>query len=161
MGKYKPAFQVGDWVRASYRIYFGYNGPDGKYMPRIERRMFKIKEDFIGQICGATYRWEEGKRDGGGWEEPPSFTGKKQVLVWQIKTSITGKPLEALEEDIRLVNAVEGSSLPFRSDNTCEWAEADKESLRQEMKHWPRDEKGRWMKAEHKPTIYYHAPRPA
>ena len=108
-----------------------------------------------GQICGAVYRYEgtrdPGWRGSGFWGdggEPPSWTAEKAHLLWQIKTSITGKPIEALEKDIELLKYAIGCRpiLSFRPPQKP-WSKqypAQVEELRETMKNWPRDEKGRW-----------------
>jgi hypothetical protein len=142
MPKYKPAFKIGDWVRVKAIASFGYGsfGSD-------ERKMFHISitPEVVGQICGATYR-NEGKRYPGDEYTMRGFTSEKSHLVWQVKTSITGKPLEATEKNIESLPVT--GKLPFRSGNQPKWSEMDKESLRQEMKYWPRDSKGRWIKRD-------------
>lgn len=109
------------------------------------RPLARRKKKIEGQICGAIYRYD-GKRDPGYWDEPSHFTPNKAHLLWQVKTHMVGKPIEAFPEDIEFIESVYSNpvrTLSFRAPSS-KWSEKDKEYMRNEMKHWPRDEKGRF-----------------
>jgi hypothetical protein len=150
MAKYKPPFKIGDWVkvkRVAVPVYIN------RYNRKIESSV--LEKEAIGQICGAVYRYE-GKRDPGysgtgflgDYGEPPSWTAQKAHLLWQIKASITGKPIEAFEKDVEPIKFQEYiyPPLPFRplQEHWGEKYPAAVEELRENMKHWARDEKGRF-----------------
>jgi hypothetical protein len=153
----KQPFSIGDWVKVKQVAESCY---EDKYH-RTVKTEGPFPEPIIGQICGAVYRYDgvrdPGYRGSSMWDdgdEPPHFTVKKAHLLWQVRTSITGKPIEAFEQDIEFetLYPLERDALPFRPPQKKwheawpDWAQSLKDELRQEMKNWPRDEKGRWKK---------------
>lgn len=145
MSKYKPPFQIGDWVKVRAIASMGYDSYCGATQTKSLRT---YKTEQIGQICGAVYRYEGKRTSGWSYDAPPEWTAQRAYLLWQVKTNILGKPLEALEEDIDLIDFQEyiyPDTIPFRAPQP-KWKQEWKDSLRNEMKDWPRDSKGRWTK---------------
>lgn len=153
MAKYKSPFKIGDWVKIERIAVSSYNDRYSRTVKTVSLR--PEEKEIVGQICGAVYRYD-GKRDPGyagsgiffgDYGEPPSWTAKKAHLLWQVKTSIIGKPIEAFKEDIQKIPFQDYiyPPLPFRPPQP-EWSEKEKEYMCQQVKDWPRDEKGRWIK---------------
>ena len=143
----KPRFKIGEWVETNTIVTFGYKGD--------KRVPIKFKRNVIGQIVGATYRhtgeYSHGIKHGGYMEgydyEQASLVGGDRVLVWQIKIGYLNKPVEALEEDIRVLESYSMirivDKLPWMHTRN-KWPQWAKDKLSEESKSWPRDEKGRW-----------------
>lgn len=142
MSKYKPTFKIGDWVKVNRIAKIEYDSFGG---PAQKKSLITYKREHIGQICGAIYRYEGKRKSGWGYDEPPSFIASKACLLWQVKINIVGKPVEALEEDIDLLDFQDYiyPTLPFRAAG-YEWTEKDKDYQRNQMKYWPRDKNGRF-----------------
>lgn len=140
-----PTFKIGDWVEVKAVISFYYD-EGGK------RVVGKYKKTRIGQIIGVKKR-QLGIVSKKYYNEQAQLNVSKVITVWQIKTGYINKPIEALEEDIKALWEYDAflkeRKLPwFYRSETMLWSERDKEWLRDYMKDWPRDEKGRWIKKE-------------
>jgi len=96
----KYEYKFGDWVYCKCSCKF-------KYIDDNIRGVEYTTENVHGRIIGATYRsvgirdtyidgrtlWEPG-------EEVPYLNTECTYLVWQLRSSMTGKIIEALPEDI-------------------------------------------------------------
>jgi hypothetical protein len=144
----KNKFKIGDWVKSKHYSEIVYEGNKRCLF------IYSKSEEFVGQICGAVYR-KVGKKTLGtsstiglfAFEEydPPYFDVEKTYFLYQIRIGFTNKPIEVLEKHIEKVDS-EGRILPFRYCKVYRWTENDKKNLREEMKNFPRDKKGRWIK---------------
>lgn len=162
----KPKFNIGDLVEA--------------YPSKLEyekKNTGKVRKDLItkdhnkikGVIVGAVYRYI-GELNIGGFMgvlepdyDPSCFTSEKGILFWQIRQGYLNKPVEALEEDIRVIERVYSGWLRLvkkkdvnKIPNKIPWkyvGEKYKEHLSEVMKKefkenpdsFPRDEKGRFV----------------
>lgn len=159
----KPKFNIGDYVEARpssieyadepYKDEYGtwhirqLDKTDGEeYHKTICKKSYKIK----GVIVGATrrflgiHRHETLSGDFNDTYESPylEITGSK--LFWKIRQGYLNKAVEALEEDIRLiepVKSVKRKQIPLKYADT---SRINWKSVSQDSKNWPRDEKGRW-----------------
>jgi hypothetical protein len=144
MPKYKPAFKIGDWVKVNTISVIEYDVTSNSKVSKNKVLKRCRTNNIVGQICGAVYRYE-GEIETGWYESPTIWTAKKSHLLWQVRTCLTAKPVEALEKDIELTDE-HSEVLPFRG-RQYKWNERERSEMREVMKHWPRSENGRWKSA--------------
>jgi hypothetical protein len=153
-------FEIGDWVKVTKSISLVSGG--GK------RRVIdtSLSGNRIGKISGVKcFRTgsivndlgydEWGHCDGGIY----FCADATSIICWEIKTGLLNKPIYAFPEDIKLcsIKEIEGRVLPilegdFKSVWKGKYGKKVKESLSQDSKFWPRDEKGRWIS---EPEVQY------
>jgi hypothetical protein len=98
----------------------------------------------LGQVVGLTTKY-----DGVVEYEPDLpchyFVPSKSHHLWLVRFGLTNKPVYVAEGDMRFAVGDEITELPY-SYPSQEMSERDKQYLREDSKHWPRDAKGRWVK---------------
>jgi len=114
-----------------------------------------LKKKMWGQICGLC-RVCEGMRTNNG-EDGVDFKTTKVHTFYEIRFGMLNKPVLAAEDDFipegTLVfsetNIIrEIRELPMRIANYQEWNERSKAAMRNWMKDWPRDNKGKWIRRQ-------------
>lgn len=151
----KPRFRIGDYVNIKARIqtayvYRGETRDCHKVLQRLE-----LWPPVSGWIVGAARRFEgvinPGWSDHDGEYTPADLGVTGSKLLWKVARSMTNTPLEAADEDVALVASSGLTYLPCPLQLGTPWATAgwSPEDQRKEMKAWPRDKKGRWLKKEH------------
>lgn len=143
--KKKLKYRVGDWVHIERTTKMEYGVIRDKWH---WKGLCKVDCGLDGQIVGAVYR-NTGIRESDGEngyyfvpDPAPAF------LLYQIRLGMLNEPIEAMEEDLQDTAVYLGQELPLKYMTPM--TDEDKESLskymKEEMKDWPRDAKGRWMK---------------
>ncbi len=137
---------IGDVVEVTARASF-----------REERRANNFKLDrkiridticpVMGMVVGAIYRYEGVITVHSGWDEPTEFKSTKAHLLIKVATSWAGKDIEVPPEHVRPMGDNWKLELPWLP---YAMSEREKEQLaevmKSEMKDWPRDDAGRWLK---------------
>jgi hypothetical protein len=140
----KTKFKIGNWVlcRASVK-------KEHKYYDLTPTTVVWEKKEFsdgsiIGQICGASYRYNGYIYESGyGEDYEKYFSPKGSVFVYDLKLGLTNKPFYALEEDLELLTFKCGDLvLPFRY---VHYTQADREYLSEISKDYERDKRGRFI----------------
>jgi len=130
---------IGTLVEGNYRV-VPYDDVDDNGFE--ERKLKREYEPFKGAISGAKYvsiGYINYSPDDG-W----TFDVRGKVFVFLVRESWIGKEIYVLPEDINVVND-DNFSLPILNTH---WPEDVRKIYSNEMKEWPRDEKGRWIKKE-------------
>jgi len=141
-------FDIGDWVivRAVHERTLD------KAQIDWEPEFFKAPR--IGRIVGLCRR-SSGVRIGGGvsydWDGSPDYEPNylkvtKSHIFYQVKFGWFNIPVLVAEEDMNLCSLDEISEFPLLFTQQYEWNPSDKDRLREDMKDWPRDSKGHWIK---------------
>lgn len=142
-------FTVGQWVlcEAYARVQHVFQG--GRKLVICD-----FKPPVMGQVVGIATRYS-GHFDYHEYD----FAHKGTHRFWKVSQGLINKPV--IVPDDRIV-AAEGTGLlmlPFyHCPNSC--SERDREALREEMKTWPRDDKGRWLPATPLVTKYNQVGKP-
>ena len=148
MTKYKKkakdiigSFYIGEPVYGERQVTFDYDGDHWSYQTRIMEAMIK---PFKGVLVGGRYvplgvKTYEGREEG--W----CFQVTKKVFVFLVRESFLGKEIMVFPEDIRVDLSRKTNDLPILKTSM---PEGYKRELSRAMSEWPRDEKGRWRKAE-------------
>ena len=148
-------FHIGDYVRARAYIKMEYDEKD-------ERHATAVIEEFTGWIVGVARR-KVGKycpASGGGQNyfgesegyEQASLDVTETLLLWKVAQSMENAPREVFDKDVELLEGAlylnkTPKKVPMRTACTEYVHEASfKQTMREEMKEWPRDEHGRWLK---------------
>jgi len=170
----QPKFRIGDVVLVRGRIEIEYQPVDGnrnKDQRTIKRVPLLESLYYRAAVTGASVRWEGVSTYYG---EGRSFRGLKAVPIWLVRPAMRSVERPVFEEDLEILVPVELHNHhnlelypgpPFFNTRTGElkrpkslvpWisssqlypmTEAERSSLREEMKKWPRDSKGRWLKS--------------
>lgn len=154
--KKKLKFRIGDWVFVSYVRVPEDEPPTGDRNSNVFVRVIKCKPILAcwGQICGMR-RLALGESHMGGWrggDDPTYFVATKFTALWEVRFGLLNKPVLCAEEDFRLMIKKERwacvghkPELPLIKQD---WTYPNKwrDELRKEMKDWPRDAKGRWVR---------------
>jgi hypothetical protein len=167
----KLRFRIGDYVEvlATTVTVRNYRDPAHKHERRRglykELKRDKLFEPVRGWIVGAIRRFEGEVQSptGGGTEDyEPGYLGvTNSKLLWKVAQSMTNVPLEVADEDVVLVAKPNQWTHKYLNDKP-EWVEIPRcplklgtpwdtagwspEDQRKEMKKWPRDAKGHWLK---------------
>ena len=134
------SFDIGQWVHFDgiCEMRKGYGRRD---MEHVQASGFGVISGMRVCFSGAVdYNLPE---DGG-----VQFTAKQRHLFYEVRTSMLGKPLLVLPEHVRPMRDYESPSpaLPLYPDTSSLWSPRDRANLREEMKSWPRDACGRFLK---------------
>lgn len=134
-------------MRVTATVAFGYNGNRQRGYDREEC------DPFVGQFVGAVHRqtgtvvsasYEE---DGG---DPAYLSIDKVHEVWLIRRGVCNRAIEVLPDDaesvVVLLHPNSKPPLPWRFTKECSYDERYRNYMRNEMKTWPRDARGRWLK---------------
>lgn len=142
-------FKFGDSVIISGKISSGYDRnteglrrifrEDYDEKNYIKGKIFCIKRFMVGNI-EREYCEEEGHFSS--QRSYNVFILNKVVFAWGVVTSLGGKQLYCLPDQIKLLN--EDIDIPVGI--SCKWSDEEKEFLRKIMKDMPRDKRGRWIK---------------
>ena len=150
----KLRFRIGDYVEVKATICTSYNrstdrGPVLKTLHRDSLGHKPIRGWIVGMV--RRFEGEVSSPTGDDREEYKAgylgVTGSK--LLWKIAQSMTNKPFEVSNEDVELVKIgeyIKRPVCPLRLGapwGTAGWSPEDQ---RKEMKAWPRNEKGHWLK---------------
>lgn len=149
MAKTQGRFTIGDWVIVKAQATFSYSGN--------KRNLIRIsfREPVIGQITGTTFK-KTGTRDGVRTYtqydvekdyDPPFLIVDQIIPVWEIRLGMKNRPIYATNEDVELAEK-HPNRLPWFYFERILWNTGDREKLRDEMKNWPRDIDGRWLKSK-------------
>jgi len=146
----KIPYDIGDWVKVNAYItsYHEQEGRDQQYYRTSNKKLQRqeLDEDHYdsyrtvyGRVVGMVRRYE-GKVTGFGGEG--DFQPTSSMLLIQVKPTWTGKIVEALPEDLEATEPREFTFqvIPFSERGRKDWSE----TMKDESKDWPRDEKGRW-----------------
>lgn len=169
----KPRFRIGDYVEVK-AITLSERGSKPQTEDDLRRwkvpvcikvlKRVALTKPIRGWIVGAVRRFE-------GTVNPPygkgedyedgylSVSGSK--LLWKVAQSLTNIPREVADEDVTLVAQPNNWTHQYLNDKH-EWTEIPQcpmklgtpwdtacwspEDQRKEMKSWPRDKNGRWLK---------------
>lgn len=150
MNKWLP---IGTWAIYERVATFPGRFDGSTYTRKRLIELCPLKASRIGQICGVVKRFE-GHTYLNNSEEGNYFEATKGYWLYQIKTSLTGKPDECLPEDVRDasewhdIQAKAGNvfALPFKVYSICPLTPEDLRILSEEAKRAPRDSKGRFIK---------------
>ncbi len=143
----KPKFKIGDWVLVEKKLVLVDGQKGREYVP------FSLNR--IGQVCGMTMKYE-GRTEYIS-EEGCYFIFGKGHKVYLVRLGMLNKPYFVREGDMvawdPLPKGLPGmvQHAPNAWDRPLKYYGHDKpqtprEAMREEMKEWPRDEKGRWIK---------------
>jgi hypothetical protein len=146
----KPRFRIGDYVAVSAVTESTIEAQEPLCVRKLSKS--KLDEPVRGWIVGMIRRFEgkihpscsKGEDYEGGYL---GVTGSK--LLWKVTRSMMGKPMEVADEDVCLAGASSPAELfncPLKLGTPWGMAGWSPEDQRKEMKAWPRDEKGRWLK---------------
>jgi hypothetical protein len=151
-------FKFGDSVKVKRYIKKFIYVVDEKSKGRVvsERIPSFKEEELVGRIIGCSYRkkgiYNHGStyRTGSLWGfddgyDSPYLVVKETFKVWKVQIGMMNKHLEAIEEDIELLDyEVELPTMYSR------WTEEERKQMSEWMKrdaaYFPRDEKGRFVK---------------
>jgi len=99
-----------------------------------------IGKRYEGELCEGTYDPEFGSQD------PLEFQQRKQVMGWLVRFGLANKEQFVLEDDIEKAEALL-HPLPYQTGKYV-WKKSDRDAMREEMKGYKRDARGRWLKFE-------------
>jgi len=145
-------FKIGDWVNIQNTVTSEYIQKDDKTIKKV---IVKTPSTITGQIVGlkkfqlGTYN--EGRAGTGVYYgfpddfEPSYLDVTAVVTVWEIKRGMLNKVVYACDEDVYPSLSFPGQKIPLLHSFRKPWRDADKANLREEMRHVPRDSKGRWL----------------
>lgn len=141
-------FDIGDWVQFSKTQHRYVNDTtrevrwETTQSPLRKGRVVGIARRQDGTVKGNTVSYGY---DGTDYYEPGYLHVKKVNNFYEVRTGWVNKPFLVKEEDLELCSKEEVYDLPILHTPQY-WSEKDKEFQREEMKDWPRDSKGRWIK---------------
>lgn len=135
------SFYIGVPVYGEKQVTFDYDGDHWGRQTRIMETMIK---PFRGVLVGGKYV-PLGIKSYQGQEEGWCFLVTRKVFVFLVRESFLGKEIMVLPEDIRVDLSQKTNDLPILK---TPMPEGYKRELSKIMSEWPRDEKGRWKKAE-------------
>lgn len=141
-------FDIGDWVVVSVEQQRILEGKKISWEPEV------FKSPRVGRIVGLCRRSSGVRIDGGmyyDWDGTPDYESNylevtQSHIFYQVKFGWFNKPVLVAEKDMTLCPLEEIQELPLLSTQQYEWNPGDKDRLREDMKYWPRDSKGRWIK---------------
>jgi len=135
--------KFGDFVRVNNEVTFGLTTKvDGRHF----RVFSRLNVDCVGIVVGGKFRRTGQVVHSSGYEEDYEqgyLADVKTVFVYEVKTGFINRTMEVLEED--LVPSISFELPRFKCDQP-EWDESNREYQRTDVKDWPRDKKGRWLK---------------
>lgn len=136
-------YSIGDYV-----IVFRKKFRDKKNLVVKWQTIFSFLAPRLGQVVGLCTRydgktiWPTMSYDGDC--DPPYFQREKSHRFWLVRFGLMNKPVEIGEEDMRLAAINEVKELPTLYPKPV-MLEREKQNLSEDSKHWPRDERGRWI----------------
>ena len=133
----KEFLPIGTYVKCSGKV---------KIDKNYTKRNILLVQCFVeGFIVGGSYL-KEGTITHN-YEEGDYFTPTKAIFAYRVIRGFINKPIFVLPEQIVYNHFPENpGTCPFIAQDQPPWSERDKLFLREEMKDWPRDERGRWIK---------------
>jgi hypothetical protein len=131
-----------------------------KYERKVLRAPLDEKRQFRAVVTGATFRTEGFTNHGYGDDGGKEFIAKRQVPLWLVRRSVTSAEHLVFEEDLEMVTPVfhreeyAGREVPKRPGKPLiPWkppgqvvSQAVRDELKDVMKDWPRNAKGRWLR---------------
>ena len=139
-------FKIGDWVMIrGNAIKEETTDKDGTTRRLLVTRPFKFPR--LGRITGVASRYD-GRLDYD-WECGNTFIQEKCHAVWCIRLGLKNSEIYAFDEDVEPIEVAEGHQLPvmYSGPYPEHILQEMRETMRDYMKDWPRDKKGRWTKA--------------
>lgn len=143
-------FEIGNWVKVTHIAKPEYNNNGQRFIKSISITSSPI----IGQFVGARYK-NTGEYIPGDYPhyktfdnddyDPALFICGKRVLVYLISIGLLNKPIEAFPKHVHKTLTGD-KKLPNFKYFKHPWSKENKEFMRNEMKDWPRDFKGKWIK---------------
>jgi len=135
----KECLSIGTWVEVD---------TFAKYDQCAHGYNFKKGAKIVGQITGGKHLLA-GALGLIGWGEVGwAFKSETNYFVYAIRKGFTNKEVYARPQDVKVCEKQDGN-LPFRAKE-IKLSDKERESLseimQEEMRDWPRDEKGRWKK---------------
>jgi len=107
------------------------------------RKNFPFTKSRLAQITGLCKRYDG--RIEGHYDDVCAtyFVPSKTHTFWLVRFGLMNKEIPVSEEDIILAPANTAKDLPTIYPRPS-MSERERQALREDSKHWPRDEKGRW-----------------
>ena len=150
--KDKKRFKIGDWVQYTHAAHVLRDNGERNIVAT------KFAEPTIAQVTGIALKYEgsihPGYSGGGGLFddydcEAPQFEYKKSVWLWLVRFCVRGGETMVFDEHIEPVEVPDGFYLPinYKSTYDKEYLQEMSKVMKECMKDWPRDKKGRWTKA--------------
>jgi hypothetical protein len=115
----------------------------------ISWRSLKLKKFQLGQVVGLVTRYN-GRIEypTNYWDESGAyFVPTDTHVFWQVKFGLMNKPVFVRTNDMRLATIDEVEELPKLYMRQYQWDDRTRKAISEDSKHWPRDTKGRWVKA--------------
>jgi len=145
---------IGTYVKVK-AFYYVSKAPSDHYNYRYKRE-FKHEAtpvEYIGVIVGVERKYS-GYATYGTYEDPPKFVKPKLEYFLQVKLGYLNKPLLTKPEHVTILPKDKSYKLPLLFQyqwndpnyHPNRYKEYLREIMKEEMKDWPRDKKGRWVK---------------
>lgn len=142
--KLKIPFEIGDWVEFVAVVKSGRRkGDKGQIVKYFNRN--ECRERRTGRVVGVVRR-HEGYSDRWDLGEQRQFTPTLSKVLVKVAETWFSKPMECYFEDVKIIDPPESGGFPMATRH--EWSDEYKDIMREERKDWPRDDKGRWVKAD-------------
>jgi hypothetical protein len=143
----KPKFQIGDWVLVSRQAVF-------TVLRDSTRAIVYEYCGRIGQICGMCRRFS-GKveteivdRTEYGIVREGHLKVKESHLLYQVRFGMLNAPIEGAECDLFECDPLpHGLPMLYQPNAQRTWTARTRADASELSQSWPRDGKGRWMKA--------------
>jgi hypothetical protein len=143
-------FQIGQGVRVK-AVVDSHWETSTKYLERSKKVIERMEcsETTIGQITGVRRivlgSIIEGSSGYMGEDyEPNSFNPEKVIMVWEVRTGLTNKPILAYPEDLERVWLRMDMPVPILRSCAIVYSDVYRKAMSEDSKNWPRDAKGRW-----------------
>lgn len=139
-------FQIGEWVCGNMEAVPHYMNTDSSRPGQISRIVqSQERRPFHGQIVGAARRHNGEYCGWGDPEDPACLVSSGTVIVWLVREGLFNKPIEAFEHDLQpVLGSTRG--VPEVHYLPVTYHRERIETMRAEMRYWPRDARGRWVK---------------
>jgi len=135
-------FQIGNWVCSDFIITIGYK--DNKRVmlrksQKIHGKITGLKRFYLGRVNSGCVNVYVGEYCQG------YLSVESSIVVWEVRQGKFNKPLYVLDEDIfesfRTKEGLPEKHIRF----PYKWSDQAKADMRDEVRDWPRDSKGRWI----------------
>lgn len=142
--KYIPQFKIGDIVEVNFLIRkCDVTNNNRNWCPH--GTPYQPKPKPVVAVVVGYYKIKKGELICLVDDALIDFNPKKTINVVLLRTALFGPERMAFPGDVQLLKGIP-PKIPLLDRRQPLWSERDKSQLREIMREWPRDAKGRWIK---------------